>query len=83
MVHRLAAKLRSFLIHKIRPSLCNDCRVKMDRKFGLSHRVKHHVKHHASKAKHRLRAGIHHVKIRGKMRKVKVLGNGKWRFMKG
>ena len=31
----------------------------------------------------RLSAGIHHVSIKGKLRKVKVLANGQWRFMKG
>ena len=30
----------------------------------------------------KLRAGIHSVTIKGKKRKVKVLKNGQWRFMK-
>lgn len=33
--------------------------------------------------KRKLRAGIHRVRINGKMRKVRVLNNGRWRFMKG
>ena len=33
--------------------------------------------------KKKLRAGIHTVTIKGKKRKVKVLKNGQWRFMKG
>ena len=40
-----------------------------------------------SKSKRRkgkkLRSGIHHVKIHGRSRKVRVLRNGQWRFMKG
>ena len=32
--------------------------------------------------KKRLSAGVHTVNIRGKSRKVKVLANGQWRFMK-
>jgi len=31
----------------------------------------------------KLRAGVHTVTIKGKKRKVKVLKNGQWRFMKG
>lgn len=34
-------------------------------------------------AKHRLRAGVHRVKVGKRMRNVRVLANGKWRFMKG
>ena len=33
--------------------------------------------------KKKLRAGVHTVTIKGKRRKVKVLKNGQWRFMKG
>ena len=52
-------------------------------------RIGRRVKGHRRKAgrrksgKKRLSAGIHHVSIRGKLRKVKVLANGQWRFMKG
>lgn len=50
----------------------------------LRHRRKGGRKKSHSKAKHRhLRAGIHRVKVGKKMRKVKVLASGKWRFMKG
>jgi len=42
-----------------------------------------HRRSKKSGGKHKLRAGIHHVKIHGKMRKVKVLSTGQWRFMKG
>ena len=31
----------------------------------------------------KLRVGIHSVTIKGKKRKVKVLKNGQWRFLKG
>ena len=31
----------------------------------------------------KLSAGVHTVTIKGKKRKVKVLKNGQWRFMKG
>jgi len=31
----------------------------------------------------KLRAGVHSVMIKGKKRKVKVLKNGQWRFLKG
>ena len=33
--------------------------------------------------KKKLRAGVHTVTIKGKRRKVKVLKNGQWRFMRG
>lgn len=50
----------------------------------IHHKRKGGRKKSHRKAKHRhLRAGIHHVKVGKKMRKVKVLANGKWRFMKG
>ena len=39
------------------------------RKAGASHR--------------KLRAGVHRVKVGKRMRNVRVLANGKWRFMKG
>ena len=32
--------------------------------------------------KKKLRAGVHIVTVKGKRRKVKVLKNGQWRFMK-
>lgn len=31
----------------------------------------------------KLRPGVHKVRINGTLRKVKVLTNGRWRFMKG
>ena len=31
----------------------------------------------------KLRAGVHSVTIKGKKRKVRVLKNGQWRFLKG
>ncbi len=33
--------------------------------------------------KRKLSAGVHNVSIRGKSRRVKVLANGQWRFLKG
>jgi hypothetical protein len=43
-----------------------------------------HRKHGGKSRKkgRKLRAGVHNVRIRGKMRKVRVLENGRWRFMK-
>ena len=86
MISRLKSIYRKFFRKKI----CADCKVKLDRHFGLKSKIKHRLKrHHSRKSgkrrssiKHKLRAGIHKVKIRGKMRKVKVLSNGQWRFMK-
>ena len=85
MISRLKSIYRKFFRKKI----CADCKVKLDRHFGLKSRIKHRlkrhrrVKHHKSHShKHKLRAGIHKIKIRGKLRKVKVLANGQWRFMK-
>lgn len=37
---------------------------------------------HREKARH-LQPGVHEVNIRGKRRKVRVLANGRWQFMKG
>jgi len=42
-MHRLMGKFKAFFKRQVRPSLCADCKVKMDRKFGLSH--KHSKKH--------------------------------------
>jgi len=84
-MHRLMAKFKTFFKRQVRPSLCADCKVKMDKKFGLSHKIKHmkHRKGKKSKSGRKLSAGIHMVKIGKRMRKVKVLPNGRWRFMKG
>jgi len=85
----MISKLRSIYTRFFRKKICPDCKVKLDRHFGLRskikhrvHRIRHRVKHRKSKSKHKLRAGIHKVKIRGKLRKVKVLSNGQWRFLK-
>ena len=48
----------------------------------IKHRRKTKGKSKRRKGK-KLRPGIHHVKIHGRSRKVKVLRNGQWRFMKG
>lgn len=91
-MHRLAKRFLGFFRRQVRPSLCADCKVKMDKKFGLSHKIAHRIKHRKGR-KHRrskgrksgrkLSPGIHHVKVGKRMRKVKVLSNGRWRFMKG
>ena len=82
----MISKLRSVYRRFFRKKICADCKVKLDRHFGLKSRIKHrlkrHHKKHRSSHKHKLRAGIHKIKIRGKLRKVKVLANGQWRFMK-
>lgn len=82
----ITAKIKSFLRQSVVPTLCSDCKQKVRHKFHLGGKIKHHakkIKHRGKRSAHKLKAGIHHVKIRGKMRKVKVLGNGRWRFMKG
>ena len=85
----MISRLKSVYKRFFRKKICADCKVKLDRHFGLKSRIKHRlkrhshrIKHRASKSKHKLRAGVHWVKIRGKKRKVKVLSSGKWRFMK-
>jgi len=85
----MISKLRSIYTRFFRKKICPDCKLKLDRHFGLKSRIKHRlkrhshrIKHRAHKSKHKLRAGIHKVKIRGKLRKVKVLTNGQWRFLK-
>lgn len=45
-------------------------------------RVGKRIRKRTTKRK-KLRAGTHTVTIRGKRRKVKVLKNGQWRFLKG
>ena len=79
----MVSKFATYVKHKIFPILCIDCKAKIARKFGFASKLKHHARKAGSKAKHHLKAGIHHVRIRGKMRKVKILSNGQWRFMKG
>jgi len=88
----MISKLRSIYTRFFRKKICTDCKQKLDRHFGLKskikhriHKVRHRVKHRVHRTrstKHKLRAGIHKVKIRGKLRKVKVLSNGQWRFLK-
>lgn len=78
-------RFKNFL-HRIMPVLCQDCRRKIAVKYGLRTRLKRSsrkVRHHSKKSSRKLKAGIHRVVIRGKSRKVKVLANGRWRFMKG
>ena len=87
----MISKLKSIYRRFFRKKICADCKVKLDRHFGLKSRIKHGLKRHSHRirrhgkrrsVKHKLRAGIHKVKIRGKMRRVKVLSSGQWRFMK-
>lgn len=84
----MISKLKSIYKRFFRKKVCPDCKIKLDRHFGLKSRIKHRLKRRGSKpkkqskTKHKLRAGIHKIKIRGKLRKVKVLANGQWRFMK-
>ena len=42
-----------------------------------------HRKGRRHKSGRKLSPGVHRVNIRGKSRKVRVLNNGRWRFMKG
>ena len=42
-MHRLTAKFRRFFMREVKPSLCHDCEVKLERKFGLAHRIKHKI----------------------------------------
>lgn len=92
----MISKLKSVYRRFFRKKVCPDCRIKLDRHFGLKSRIKHRLTRHKrhgrrsaigmksrrSSVSRKLRAGIHKVKIRGKLRKVKVLSNGQWRFMK-
>jgi len=86
----MIGKLKSVYKRFFRKKICRDCQVKLDRHFGLKskikhrlHKIRHGAKHRASKSKHKLRAGVHWVKVKGgKKRKVRVLANGQWRFMK-
>lgn len=93
----MISKLRSIYKRFFRKKICTDCKIKLDKHFGLKsrlksrvHRIKHRVKrrsshksHKRSSIKRKLKAGVHMVKIKGgKMRKVRVLSNGQWRFMK-
>lgn len=41
------------------------------------------ARHGARKTGRKLKAGVHRVKVGKKMRNVRVLANGKWRFLKG
>ena len=52
---------------------------------GQINKIEHKVRKSKSKRRKgkKLRPGIHHVKIHGRSRKVRVLRNGQWRFMKG
>lgn len=50
-MHRITSKFLNFFKRKVRPSLCADCKEKMDRKFGLAHRIKHRIKHRKSHSK--------------------------------
>ena len=82
----MVSKFLLYIKRKVFPILCADCKIKIARKFGFAHKMRsagRKIKHKAHRAKHRLKAGIHHVRIHGKERKVKVLVNGQWRFMKG
>ena len=88
-MHRLGRRFMSFFRRQVRPFLCADCTVKMDRKFGLAHKIRHKMRRRkgrkgkSRKSGRKLRAGIHRIKVGKRMRKVKVLANGRWRFMKG
>ena len=105
----MISKLRSIYKRFFRKKICTDCKIKLDKHFGLKSRIKHRLKKHRwtkrdlkkrsalwtkradrtrsnkrrSSIKRKLKAGVHMVKIKGgKMRKVRVLSNGQWRFMK-
>lgn len=45
MTHRITAKFRNFFTRKVRPSLCEDCKHKMDRKFGLMGKIRQNIKY--------------------------------------
>lgn len=55
-MHRLAKRFLGFFKRQVRPSLCMDCKEKMDRKFGITSKITHRVKHkrsHSRKSGHR------------------------------
>lgn len=82
--------LRKIYQKFFRKRVCADCKTKLDKQFGLKHRIKHRVKRRASKIKHRSRKVIGRIKTirirkRGggfRSQKVKVLASGKYRFIK-
>lgn len=75
-------KFLTWFRKRVRPSLCADCKTKLDRKFHLRHTIKRTVRKAKHSTKRKLRVGVHKVKIRGKLRRVRVLRNGQWRFLK-
>jgi hypothetical protein len=87
---KIRSKLKSMYARFFRKKICVDCKKKLDKEFGLKNRLKSRIRKtrsklrsSRSKAKKRLKAGIHMIKIKGgKMRKVRVLANGQYRFMK-
>lgn len=74
-------KLLSMLKVKSSHKMKHKRRHRKSKKHSKRRHSRRHGKKHKSGRK--LSAGIHHVNIGGKMRKVKVLANGRWRFMKG
>jgi len=55
---------------------------KKRRKSSKPKRLKSVTKGIRTTKKRKLKAGIHLVKVGGRIRRVKVLKNGQWRFMK-
>ncbi len=51
--------------------------------IASSRATAHAGKRKAGDSHRKLRAGVHRVKVGKKMRNVRVLANGKWRFLKG
>lgn len=53
-MHRITRKFMSFFKRQVRPSLCADCKVTMDRKFGLKGKISHRIKHRKHGKGHKL-----------------------------
>ncbi|MDE2590671.1 MAG: hypothetical protein KGL95_13515 [Patescibacteria group bacterium] len=70
-MHRLAKKFLGFFKRQVRPSLCADCKEKMDRKFGLVSIRHHHVKHRRNKRRsYTKRRGISKAAARARFKKL-------------
>lgn len=73
--HLDLAEIRALLIFLEALLKSSGGRMSRSRKTGKKHGTKKSTRH--------LRPGIHMVRVGRMMRKVRVLSNGKWRFMKG
>ena len=69
-------------IRWIKKHLLKSAKAKFSKMIKVGSIKKLKAKKTKKKTKKKLKAGIHLIKINGVWRKVKVLPNGQWRFMK-